>query len=294
MITIEASISELLHLHDCVIIPGFGGFVTNYESAKIDTEKGLFTPPANRVGFNKNLTHNDGLLLHHFAQKNKLTYNESKQQIETFVESLINELNNSGVFLLSDIGSLSLDSEKNYLFSPANSGSFLADSFGLSSFHTPIPEHLKNYNKEKTPVRKLLNASLIKRGVAASIFFALLLSTVELRNPDNVSMGSIINLGIEQPKTIKKLNAQKGATIEAYNNNSDTIFHIIVASFPRKSQAISYLNNSKFKGQIITSTPGKNRISLKQFNNRTEATSELLNIRKQKGFKAAWLLKELN
>ena len=33
---LDSHISYLLHEHDCVILPAFGGFVANYHSAKID------------------------------------------------------------------------------------------------------------------------------------------------------------------------------------------------------------------------------------------------------------------
>ena len=33
---LDSHISYLLHEHDCVILPAFGGFVANYNSATID------------------------------------------------------------------------------------------------------------------------------------------------------------------------------------------------------------------------------------------------------------------
>ena len=49
-------IKELLFLHDCVILPGFGGFVANYKSAKIDEIRNVFFPPSKDIGFNREIS----------------------------------------------------------------------------------------------------------------------------------------------------------------------------------------------------------------------------------------------
>ena len=59
---ITAFIRELLFGHDCVIVPGFGGFIGNYTPASIDKSSGTFYPPVKQISFNRNLNHNDGLL----------------------------------------------------------------------------------------------------------------------------------------------------------------------------------------------------------------------------------------
>ena len=37
-------IEELLYLHDCVIVPGFGGFICDYTSASINEKTGTSFP----------------------------------------------------------------------------------------------------------------------------------------------------------------------------------------------------------------------------------------------------------
>ena len=60
---LDLHIRNLLHEHDCVILPSFGGFVANYHSAKIDPIINLIHPPKKHIVFNKNLQNNDGLLV---------------------------------------------------------------------------------------------------------------------------------------------------------------------------------------------------------------------------------------
>lgn len=54
-IIIEKYISELLYQYDCVIIPGFGGFIGNYSPALIDPIYHTFHPPYKSLLFNINL-----------------------------------------------------------------------------------------------------------------------------------------------------------------------------------------------------------------------------------------------
>ena len=59
---IRNCIAELLSAHDCVIIPGLGGFIGNYSPARIDPVHHAFQPPFKKLLFNINLKQNDGLL----------------------------------------------------------------------------------------------------------------------------------------------------------------------------------------------------------------------------------------
>ena len=48
--SISKYIIELLHKHDCVIIPGFGAFLTKYIPASHDNN--VFSPPKKSLKFN--------------------------------------------------------------------------------------------------------------------------------------------------------------------------------------------------------------------------------------------------
>lgn len=60
MIQIESHIEKLLLSHDCVIVPGIGGFVTRFEGSYVDGDE--ICPPYRSVSFNSQLKDNDGLL----------------------------------------------------------------------------------------------------------------------------------------------------------------------------------------------------------------------------------------
>ena len=77
--SVEDHIKELLFRHDCVIIPNFGGLVSNPVSSKINTVSGTIFPPSKLIVFNKNLSINDGLLINHISKKEKISINDSKE-----------------------------------------------------------------------------------------------------------------------------------------------------------------------------------------------------------------------
>ncbi|MBV1923780.1 MAG: SPOR domain-containing protein, partial [Flavobacteriaceae bacterium] len=81
-------INDLLFRYECVIIPGFGAFLTQYHSAKIDEISNTFTPPGKLVSFNRQLQTNDGLLANYIATIEKCSYETSLQRIRNFTGKL--------------------------------------------------------------------------------------------------------------------------------------------------------------------------------------------------------------
>ena len=49
MIELERHIEILLLRHDCVILPGFGGFMTHHVEARYDEAERLFLPPLRTI-----------------------------------------------------------------------------------------------------------------------------------------------------------------------------------------------------------------------------------------------------
>ena len=51
MVQLTKYIVQLLHQHDCVIIPDFGGFVAQYKPATLDRVTGFSSPPSKQILF---------------------------------------------------------------------------------------------------------------------------------------------------------------------------------------------------------------------------------------------------
>jgi hypothetical protein len=134
---IEQYISQLLYRYQCVTVPGFGAFLTEFESAQWDENAHSFYPPKKLVSFNPFIKNNDGLLANHLAQTEKITYEIAVNAIQNEVNDWKNRIQELGRFSIKNIGEFTLNSEKNLVFVPADQVNYLKESFGLSSFVSP-------------------------------------------------------------------------------------------------------------------------------------------------------------
>ena len=129
---LEQHISRLLLNYDCVIIPGFGGFVGNYQGATVHPTMHLFLPPAKSIVFNRNLKSNDGLLANELVALEGLNYNEALKYIEKYVQESEKALNDGRKLILDKVGNLFYDIEKNLQFEADTSINYRMESYGLA------------------------------------------------------------------------------------------------------------------------------------------------------------------
>ena len=134
---IEKHISDLLYRYQCVTVPGFGAFLTETVSAHVTGSASSFFPPKKVVSFNANVKNNDGLLANHVALQEKMSYELAVIKIGDIVNEWTYLLQNRNRIVLKNIGEISVNSEMNWVFEPANTVNYLTDSFGLSSFVSP-------------------------------------------------------------------------------------------------------------------------------------------------------------
>ena len=92
MVLFHTYIQDLLFRYDCVVIPDFGGFLCSYTPSTIHPVQHKFQPPAKKVSFNKMLVMNDGLLAHHIALGEKISYSASMEIIQNQVNTWKNSL----------------------------------------------------------------------------------------------------------------------------------------------------------------------------------------------------------
>ncbi len=127
-------IKELLHEHDCVIVPGFGGFVGNREPARIDQVSHIITPPAKRIIFNQNLKTNDGLLANKVSNVLQINYSDAVELIRQLTEQIKEILQHQKHYEVREFGNFRLNADANYVFLPERHHTYLPASFGLAPF----------------------------------------------------------------------------------------------------------------------------------------------------------------
>ena len=74
--------------HDCIVVPGLGGFVCNRQPAQYDEGRQELTPPYRSVLFNERLVHHDGVLAQAVSRAEGITFDEAVKAIELEVEQL--------------------------------------------------------------------------------------------------------------------------------------------------------------------------------------------------------------
>ena len=133
----ETYISDLLYRHDCVIVPGLGGFITNYRSAQIHPVSHTLRPPSKSISFNVQLQTNDGLLANYISACESISFATAQTKVEHFVKSILNDLEHKKEAKLAKVGVLSRDLNNKISFEPDNTLNYLLDSFGLDSVQSP-------------------------------------------------------------------------------------------------------------------------------------------------------------
>jgi nucleoid DNA-binding protein/cell division protein FtsL len=151
-VDITAFIRELLFGHDCVIVPGFGGFIGNYTPARIDKSSGTFFPPLKQISFNRNLNHNDGLLIGRISGSGNINYGDARNLVEAFVADLRKKLGSGEKVVLDNIGTFMNNHEGNVQFEPDRNANYHLDSYGLEAFQC-LP--LEGYDVRKRIVRHI-------------------------------------------------------------------------------------------------------------------------------------------
>lgn len=134
---IEKYISDLLYRYQCVTVPNFGAFLTEWQSAQIAEGHNSFIPPRKTISFNSNIKTNDGLLANHIALQEKTSYDNALTKINSQVSFWTEKLQNKENLSLESIGELFSNSENNWVFKPNTSINYLTDSFGLAGFNSP-------------------------------------------------------------------------------------------------------------------------------------------------------------
>lgn len=143
-------ISDLLYRYECVIVPKFGGFVTNNQSARIDASNNTLHPPYKQITFNSHLTNNDGLLANYIASVDNISYecalNYIQFEIDAWKEKVkAQELN------LNGLGAFNLINSKLH-FEPQKKINYLTSSFGLSNVVRSEIERVQAVKEQKEAV----------------------------------------------------------------------------------------------------------------------------------------------
>jgi len=329
MIDIAAHIGNLVREHELVIIPGLGGFLTNFHSSIIHDFSNRIESPGRHIAFNARLNENDGLLANYLGQQAGISYKEAIQLIEVFAEFCKNELEIGNSISFENLGLLRFSQTGFLEFSPDLSHNYDDNYFGLPDVlvspinrevvHAPVIQlHPKAKEKFKT------TATVLRKVAAIAIPFFVLGFLVFLTK-DKISAGfqqaaSFVQI-TDSRADIKTTDVNVKATdlalesepryiqteeIGLISDNSEIVvsdlpkttggtFHLICGAFSQVDLAnklVERLKNEGFDSYIAgQNQSGLYRVSSSNFSNRASAVDQLQWFKANKN-KSAWLLIE--
>lgn len=154
-------IEILLLSNDCVIVPGFGGFMAHYVEARKDERDGSFLPPMRSIGFNPKLTINDSLLAQSYVEAYDISYPEAAKRLEREVEELRQHLVADGSYEFNGIGTVTINEDGHYEFTPCEAGLLTPSLYGLDSFRLKKLEELRTLNLKSKDTQQAKRAELV-------------------------------------------------------------------------------------------------------------------------------------
>ena len=134
MIELAKHIEILLLDNDCVIVPDLGGFIAHYQPAHFEEEENLYMPPMRTIGFNPQLTMNDGMLTQSYMQTYHTDFADATRMIADQVEKLKEYLYKEGMITLCGIGDLYYTIRETYEFHPIPNGILSPSLYALDAF----------------------------------------------------------------------------------------------------------------------------------------------------------------
>lgn len=157
-------IESLVLRHNCVIVPGLGGFVTQYVPARFVEGENIFLPPCRTVGFNPRLTINDGLVVQSYMQAYDTSFPEAARIVDEDVRQLREAILREGGCDIKGIGRLSLNEAGDYDFEPCEAGVLSPDLYALDSCPAVPVAESKGRDGEETAARtKSRRTPLVRR-----------------------------------------------------------------------------------------------------------------------------------
>jgi nucleoid DNA-binding protein len=300
-----------------VIVPGFGGFLGNYTPAQVDRSSGTFSPPVKQISFNRNLNHNDGLLVGKISGSLNINYGDARTIVENFAADLRKRLENGEKVVFDKIGSFINNQEGNIQFEPDRSSNYHLDSYGLESFQC-FP--LEGYDVRKRIIRHkggdaARQVSMRKIIWRAAIIIPLLSVMIAVPLKTNLfkprvevsSLNPLMSAELEHNRVAldEIAKAESSKQTEAPLTASEPValpvtdvalpsvsasYHLITGSFKSHENAVKQVNmliEEGFTPEIVTAPNGFFRVSAMACSDL--ATAEMKKDSIAKKFPASWI-----
>lgn len=142
---IISHIENLLLSHDCVIVPGIGGFITHFEEAFFSEDGSEIYPPYCSVSFNAHLSDKEdkyGMLTQSYMTAYDINYPKALALVNDDVAKMRELLRSNMELQIGTIGTLQLTLNYSLMFTPSDEcGLFAKEFYGLVQAPLPSEAH---------------------------------------------------------------------------------------------------------------------------------------------------------
>jgi nucleoid DNA-binding protein len=283
---ITGLIRELLFRHDCVTVPGFGGFIGNYTPARIDRSSGIIYPPVKQISFNRNLNHNDGLLVGRISEVTGLNYGDARNISGEYVSDILRRLSNGERVVMEGIGSFVNNSEGNIQYEPAAEINYHLNSYGFEPvLFAPLPGFGQGLHKtqrsvsadKRSSIGKYLWRAAVIIPVAGTIAAVTLTTDIFRSGSQFTNMNPLASVEFDSNKNAPSVSGNiTGQQVEATTEKPDPgvssvaeplqpveEYLVIAGSFQSESNAnvlMQKLSSDGFSPSLITAGNGFYRV----------------------------------
>ena len=231
MFSIIEHIEYLTTRHDCVTVPGWGAFIANYSLAQYNEAEEVMEHPRRSIGFNANVSHNDGLLAQSLMRREGMSFDEAMRFIGNSVTTFRQQLAMDNEVSMGRFGYFRRNQGNHPEFVPISHDNTTDLYFGLSNVSIrpveALERELEDHQATAAIVPKSRNLFTRKVGqiaasIAVLISLGVLLSTPIIvdRNHDTASMAPKVTAPQSQPVGTTVQEGVVPQSIEIVESNS--------------------------------------------------------------------------
>lgn len=295
-------IEILLQRHDYVVVPGFGGFVTQYFSARIVGDS--IIPPVAVVGFNPLMNVSDGLLAIEISRCENKTFREAVSFVEEEVNAIKKSIRKNGNISFGNLGNLSLLPDEKILFSPFPDNSMLLPAnYGLGAlYYSTIDKNIK-FKSKPTPMFSPVRGNIIRYAAVGVMVLGVFLAAPTKVNDTrkytaNLNITELLDNKVSNNDIPAKILSKKSVTIvggETIPTDNEKKFHVIVGCMPSQKMAESLCETLKEleypNAHIVLPLIKTYRVAVESFANENEAVGFMQQFRESHSqYSDAWVL----
>ncbi|MEN9510639.1 MAG: hypothetical protein RLZZ370_458 [Bacteroidota bacterium] len=124
-------VEKLVRHHECVVVPGLGGFITRDHSASLNRFNGQLKPNSRTIFFNDILRQDDGILLNAMSSELGISYVEAQELVHGEVQDLLRRCASHEQQVFGILGSFYLNQHDKLFFLPSVTLNLSDISYGL-------------------------------------------------------------------------------------------------------------------------------------------------------------------